>query len=104
MGRQLLARGGRAARPGAARRGGAARGRRGDRRAAPPAQARRPSGTALALARAVEAARGPLQRVHGREGDVGARTSDTLGIHAVRGGDVVGEHTVWLLGAGSGSR
>jgi 4-hydroxy-tetrahydrodipicolinate reductase len=32
--------------------------------------------------------------VHGREGIVGARTKTEIGMHAVRGGDVVGDHTV----------
>jgi len=32
--------------------------------------------------------------VHGREGLVGERTADEIGIHAVRGGDNVGEHTI----------
>jgi 4-hydroxy-tetrahydrodipicolinate reductase len=60
-----------------------------------------PSGTALVLAAAAEAGRGrTLTRTHGRQGDVGPRAADALGIHAVRGGDVVGEHTVWLLGDG----
>ncbi len=31
---------------------------------------------------------------HGRHGIVGARTNDEIGVHAVRGGDVVGDHTV----------
>lgn len=31
---------------------------------------------------------------HGRFGDVGARTSKEIGVHALRGGDVVGDHTV----------
>ena len=31
---------------------------------------------------------------HGREGIVGARTQNEIGIHAIRGGDVVGDHTV----------
>ena len=31
---------------------------------------------------------------HGREGIVGERTSSEIGIHAIRGGDVVGDHTV----------
>jgi 4-hydroxy-tetrahydrodipicolinate reductase len=31
---------------------------------------------------------------HGRHGMVGARTQDEIGVHAVRGGDVVGDHTV----------
>ena len=31
---------------------------------------------------------------HGRKGDVGARTKTEIGVHALRGGDVVGDHTV----------
>ena len=31
---------------------------------------------------------------HGREGVVGARTASEIGMHALRGGDVVGDHTV----------
>jgi len=31
---------------------------------------------------------------HGRVGDVGARTSKEIGVHSLRGGDVVGDHTV----------
>lgn len=56
-----------------------------------------PSGTALALAKAVAAGRGvDLDSVvcYGREGITGARESDTIAIHALRGGDVVGDHTV----------
>jgi 4-hydroxy-tetrahydrodipicolinate reductase len=37
---------------------------------------------------------------HGREGLVGERTSDEIGVHAVRGGDIVGEHTVFFAGTG----
>jgi len=64
-----------------------------------------PSGTALALARALVAAteqQGPLEdrARHGRHGAVGARAPAEIGIHAVRGGDVVGEHTVFFLGEG----
>lgn len=56
-----------------------------------------PSGTALALGEAV--ARGLDCRlddtaVHGRAGMVGERTDDEIGFHAVRGGDIVGDHTV----------
>ena len=60
-----------------------------------------PSGTALKLARA--AAEG-LNRdlddvgVYGRHGMVGERTDREIGVHAVRAGDIVGEHTV-LFGA-----
>ncbi len=59
-----------------------------------------PSGTALRLAAiAQEAGSGPALR-HGREGRPGARTSREIGVHAVRGGDVVGDHSVHLLGLG----
>ncbi|MEM7015313.1 MAG: 4-hydroxy-tetrahydrodipicolinate reductase [Verrucomicrobiota bacterium] len=37
---------------------------------------------------------------HGRFGDVGARTDSEIGVHALRGGDVVGDHTVVYAGAG----
>ncbi len=57
-----------------------------------------PSGTALALADDLGAA--PAQRLGGRRGAVGPRPDGELGIHAVRGGDVPGEHTVYLLGEG----
>jgi 4-hydroxy-tetrahydrodipicolinate reductase len=60
-----------------------------------------PSGTALALGQAVAAGRGEsLSLVHGREGQVGERPRGPIGMHALRGGDVVGEHTVWLLSEG----
>ncbi|MGH7294409.1 MAG: dihydrodipicolinate reductase C-terminal domain-containing protein, partial [Polyangiaceae bacterium] len=38
--------------------------------------------------------------VHGRQGQPGARAADEVGMHALRGGDVVGDHTVHLLGGG----
>jgi 4-hydroxy-tetrahydrodipicolinate reductase len=59
-----------------------------------------PSGTALRLARAARAARSELKELHTRDGDVGARTNEELGVVAVRGGDVIGDHTVFLLGNG----
>jgi 4-hydroxy-tetrahydrodipicolinate reductase len=62
-----------------------------------------PSGTALRLAEVVARARGlDPQRaaVHGREGIVGARRAEEVGIHALRGGDVVGDHTLMLAGPG----
>ncbi|MBP82397.1 MAG: 4-hydroxy-tetrahydrodipicolinate reductase [Verrucomicrobiales bacterium] len=37
---------------------------------------------------------------HGRFGDVGARTNSEIGVHALRGGDVVGDHTVVYAGEG----
>jgi len=38
--------------------------------------------------------------VHGRVGLVGKRPPQQIGMHAVRGGDVVGEHTVCFFGPG----
>jgi 4-hydroxy-tetrahydrodipicolinate reductase len=38
--------------------------------------------------------------VHGREGLVGARPQKEIGVHAIRGGDIVGEHTVYFCGDG----
>ena len=40
------------------------------------------------------------QVVHGREGMVGARPAKEIGVHAIRGGDIVGEHTVYFCGQG----
>jgi len=60
-----------------------------------------PSGTARRLAEAVlEERRGEYARDarHGRAGEVGARTAGEVGMHALRGGDVIGEHTVVLAG------
>jgi len=56
-----------------------------------------PSGTAKSLAEILAAVRQKqLAKVarHGREGIVGERTAEEIGIHSVRGGDVVGDHTV----------
>ena len=58
-----------------------------------------PSGTALMLADSVnEAFDGGKQFVYGREGIVGARDKKEVGIHAVRGGTIVGEHEVIFAG------
>lgn len=60
-----------------------------------------PSGTALALADAVARARGvdaAAARRDGRSGDVGARPAGEIGLHALRGGSIVGEHRVHFLG------
>src|SRR6185436_13408309 len=62
-----------------------------------------PSGTAKSLAEILAAVRKEqLDKVarHGREGIVGERTSAEIGIHSVRGGDVVGDHTVMFANAG----
>ena len=58
-----------------------------------------PSGTAMALAGAVQHARGG-ELVHGREGHTGVRERGPIGMHALRGGDVAGEHLVYLAGPG----
>jgi 4-hydroxy-tetrahydrodipicolinate reductase len=62
-----------------------------------------PSGTALALGRTVAEATGrtfAADAVYGREGVVGQRQRKELGIMALRGGDVVGDHTVIFAGLG----
>jgi 4-hydroxy-tetrahydrodipicolinate reductase len=60
-----------------------------------------PSGTALRLADVAARARaGSSRLVHGRDGKPGARASDEIGMHAVRGGDVIGDHVVHLFGGG----
>lgn len=62
-----------------------------------------PSGTALALGEAVaKSLNRDLDKVavYGREGIVGARDRETIGFATVRGGDVVGDHTVMFLGDG----
>jgi 4-hydroxy-tetrahydrodipicolinate reductase len=59
-----------------------------------------PSGTASLLYAAVRDARGDGRAVAGREGNVGPRCDDEIGVLAVRGGDVIGDHTVHLLGPG----
>jgi len=56
-----------------------------------------PSGTALALAKAAAAGRGAdfaTVACYGREGMTGERKPETIAVHALRGGDVVGDHTV----------
>ena len=58
-----------------------------------------PSGTALMLAESAnEAFADGKQFVYGREGMVGARKKQEIGIHAVRGGTIVGEHEVMFAG------
>jgi len=62
-----------------------------------------PSGTALSLGEAVaEGLNRDLQEVaiYGREGQVGARPKNEIGFATVRGGDVVGDHTVMFLADG----
>lgn len=62
-----------------------------------------PSGTALALGEAAARGRGvPLADVadRGRDGMTGARKTGAIGFAALRGGDVVGDHTVTFAGLG----
>lgn len=57
-----------------------------------------PSGTALRLRDAAVSVRPDLLEVRGRDGEVGARKAEEMGVFGVRGGDVIGDHTVHLLG------
>ena len=62
-----------------------------------------PSGTALAIARAIAAGHGVAYdsvKRHSRDGDIGPRPRGEIGVSTVRGGDVVGEHTATFYGAG----
>jgi len=62
-----------------------------------------PSGTARRLGEILaEAAGGTYEELtqHGRHGDVGARPKRVIGMHALRGGDVVGDHTVHFANVG----
>ena len=56
-----------------------------------------PSGTALMLAKSAAAGRGVSldeKAIYGRHGDVGERPRGEIAVHALRGGSVVGDHTV----------
>ncbi|OQX82429.1 MAG: 4-hydroxy-tetrahydrodipicolinate reductase [Candidatus Omnitrophica bacterium 4484_49] len=57
-----------------------------------------PSGTALRLAQAIKQVRTELKEIYGRRGVTGPRREEELGIHALRLGDVVGEHRVIFAG------
>jgi 4-hydroxy-tetrahydrodipicolinate reductase len=62
-----------------------------------------PSGTAVRLGECAAEGLGldyGADAVYGREGIVGARPTRQIGMHAIRGGDVVGEHTVSFIGQG----
>ncbi len=62
-----------------------------------------PSGTAKRLAEILAEARNLSYNenvTHGRQGIVGERTDQEIGMHAIRGGDVVGDHTVIYAAAG----
>ena len=62
-----------------------------------------PSGTAYMMAEAVAEARGQNLKdvaVYGREGQTGAREAGSIGIHAIRGGEIIGDHTVMFIADG----
>jgi 4-hydroxy-tetrahydrodipicolinate reductase len=62
-----------------------------------------PSGTALAMGEVIaETLNRDLSKVavYGREGQTGARARETIGFSTVRGGDVVGDHTVMFMADG----
>jgi 4-hydroxy-tetrahydrodipicolinate reductase len=61
-----------------------------------------PSGTALKLAEEIAAATGrdASHFAYSRHGQIGARPPREIGLQTVRGGDVVGEHTVFFFGEG----
>ncbi len=62
-----------------------------------------PSGTALTLANSAASARDldlDKVRVSGRDGDIGERSKDEIGVMSLRGGDIVGRHTVGLYNDG----
>jgi 4-hydroxy-tetrahydrodipicolinate reductase len=61
-----------------------------------------PSGTALKLAEVIAAAlkRNQKDFIFGRQGAAGERPARQIAIHAIRGGDIVGEHTALFAGIG----
>jgi 4-hydroxy-tetrahydrodipicolinate reductase len=62
-----------------------------------------PSGTAVRLGEIVASTLGrdlETCAVYGREGHTGARERETIGFETIRGGDIVGDHTVMFAGAG----
>lgn len=62
-----------------------------------------PSGTALTLSETAASARGlelDKVRISGRDGNIGARSKDEIAVMALRGGDIVGRHTVGFYNDG----
>ncbi|NMB66162.1 MAG: 4-hydroxy-tetrahydrodipicolinate reductase [Spirochaetes bacterium] len=62
-----------------------------------------PSGTAKKLIDVVMETRKDLHNaklMHGREGIIGQRTNNEIGVMVMRGGDIVGEHTVYFIANG----
>ncbi len=53
-----------------------------------------PSGTATTFAKIIQQSMGQTEVRHGREGIIGERPSQEIGVHAIRAGDNVGEHTI----------
>jgi 4-hydroxy-tetrahydrodipicolinate reductase len=59
-----------------------------------------PSGTALELGEIVARALNKKDFVFGRKGVIGERQPTQIGFHSIRGGDIIGEHTVIFAGTG----
>jgi 4-hydroxy-tetrahydrodipicolinate reductase len=62
-----------------------------------------PSGTALRFGEVIARSLGrdaERYSVHGRKGELGVRDPKAIGFHAIRGGDIVGEHTAMFAGEG----
>ena len=59
-----------------------------------------PSGTALKLGDTIAAVLKKKDFAFGRKGDTGERPKKQIGYHSIRGGDIVGEHTVIYAGQG----
>ena len=59
-----------------------------------------PSGTALKIGEIIASVFKKNDFAHGRKGDTGERPVKQIGFHAIRGGDIVGEHTVMFAGHG----
>lgn len=62
-----------------------------------------PSGTAYMMANAAAEARGQHLKdvaIYGREGQTGEREQGSIGIHAIRGGEIIGDHTVMFIADG----
>lgn len=62
-----------------------------------------PSGTAYMMANAAATARGQILKdvvLYGREGQTGERKQGSIGIHAIRGGEIIGDHSVMFIADG----
>lgn len=59
-----------------------------------------PSGTAFMMAQTAAQARGQALNdvvIYGRQGQTGARATNSIGIHAIRGGEIIGDHGIMLI-------